>query len=84
MSKTLDGEIVYAQTGKIPQTGETYGLVTVKTSEKDNIELKINSSTEHGLLLTGTKVTVEYEEDDESDHPIATKIISKSKKKKLF
>jgi len=84
MTETKTGEIVFAQIGKIPQTGESFGLITVKTPENENIELKIDNSTEHGLLLTGTMVTVEFEESGDSTHPIATKIISKSGKKKLF
>lgn len=78
------GEIVFTQIGKIPQTGETYGLITVKTSDDESIELKIDDSTEHGLLLTGTKVIVEFEESNDSEYYIARKIISKSEQTRLF
>ena len=80
----MTGEVVFAQIGKIPATGEDYGFITIKNSKDENVELKIDNSTEHGLLLTGTKVTVEFEDSDGSDYPIATKIVNKTEPKELF
>lgn len=80
----MTGEVVFAQIGKIPTTGEDYGFITIKTSKDENVELKIDNSTEHGLLEIGTKVTVEYEKVDGSEHPLATKITGKSEREKLF
>ena len=84
MTETMTGEVVFAQVGIIPATGERYGFITIKTADDKKVELKIDDSTEHGLLLSGTKVTVEYENENDSDRPLATKIVNKTKTQKLF
>ncbi len=84
MTEKMTGEIVFAQVGKIPATGEEYGFITIKTPDDESLELKIDDATEHDLLLMGTKVTVEYKESNDADRPLATKIVNKSKTEKLF
>ena len=84
MTETIKGEIVFAQVGKIPQTGENFGFVTVKNEDDESVELKIDNSTEHGLLLNGEKVTVEFKEIEDSDRPLALKIIADSEPTPLF
>ncbi|MFX1578165.1 MAG: hypothetical protein ACFFBJ_00850 [Promethearchaeota archaeon] len=74
MTENIDGKIIFAQVGKIPATGEKYGIITVKTPEDKKVELKINESTEYKSLKTGTKVTVTFEDSDESEIPIATEV----------
>jgi uncharacterized OB-fold protein len=74
MIESKTGEIVFTQIGKIPQTGETYGLITVRTSDDEKVKLKINDSTEYEKLRVGTQVTVEFENVEDSRFPVAREV----------
>ncbi len=74
MIETKSGEIIFTQIGKIPQTGETYGLITVRISDDEKIKLKIIDSTRYKKLKVGSKVTVSYEVSDDSRFPVANSV----------
>ncbi len=74
MIETKTGEIVFTQIGKIPQTGETYGLITVRTEDDEKVKLKIDDDTEYKKLKMGAVVTVAYTTNDNSRYPIAKEV----------
>ncbi|MGY5875700.1 MAG: hypothetical protein RTU30_08140 [Candidatus Thorarchaeota archaeon] len=74
MTESITGKIVFSQIGKIPQTGETVGFITVRTSDNEKIKLKIDQSTEYETLRRGTEVVVEYSPLEDSDFPIVRKV----------
>jgi len=74
VTESKTGKIIFTQIGKIPATGETYGIITIRTSENEKIELKINDATEFQNLKMGSDVTVAFEESDDSRFPIATEV----------
>ena len=78
MTETTTGEIVSRQVGKIPQTGKTYGYITVRTSDNEDIRIKIDASTDFETLKMGTEVRVEYESFRDSDILVARKVNSSS------
>ncbi|MGD9396229.1 MAG: hypothetical protein PVJ05_07365 [Candidatus Thorarchaeota archaeon] len=77
MTETKSGKIIFAQIGKIPQTGETFGLITVKISDDEKIKLKIDDSTEYKKLKVGSDVTVSFEADGDSRFPVANSVVIK-------
>jgi hypothetical protein len=72
--ETKSGKITFTQIGKIPQTGETFGLITVKITDNEKIKLKIDDSTEFKKLKVGSDVTVSYELDADSRYPVASSV----------
>lgn len=74
MTENITGKIIFTHVGKIPATGEKYGIITVETPEDKKVELKIDESTEYKSLKTGTRVTVMFEDSDESEIPIAAEV----------
>ncbi|MGY5854782.1 MAG: hypothetical protein RTU92_14530 [Candidatus Thorarchaeota archaeon] len=74
MTESITGKIVFSQISKIPQTGETVGFITVRTSDNEKIRLKIDQSTEYETLRRGKEVTVEYSPLENSDFPIVRKV----------
>ena len=75
MTEVKSGEIIYSQIGKIPQTGETYGLITVRVSDEEEIRFKINDSTKYKKLKIGSEVTVSFSESEDSNVPVANSIV---------
>jgi hypothetical protein len=69
------GEVIFSQIGKIPQTGETYGIITVKIADDEEIRLKIDDSTKFKKLKIGSEVTVSFDADENSKVPIAHSIV---------
>ena len=74
MAETKTGEIIFSKIGKIPQTGETYGLITLQISDDERLRIKINDSTEFEKLKAGTEVTVSYDITGDSKVPVANSI----------
>jgi uncharacterized OB-fold protein len=74
VTETETGVIIYTQTGRIPQTGEKYGIITIKTSEDEKIRLKINDSTYFKELTIGAEVTAVFEETNDSKFPVAVEV----------
>jgi hypothetical protein len=72
--ETKTGEIVFTHFAKIPQTGKTYGLITVRTTDDERVELKIDDDTKYKKLKMGTVVTVAYTTDDDSRYPVAKEV----------
>jgi hypothetical protein len=75
VTETTTGEITFSHLGNNPATGEKYGLVTIKVSDDKILDFKIDESTEFDRLKIGARVSITYEEDQESQHPIATKVL---------
>ena len=76
MTETTTGEITFSHLGNNPATGEKYGLVTIKVSDNEIIDFKIDASTKYDELKIGALVAVTYNENQEADHLIATKVLN--------
>jgi hypothetical protein len=78
MTEKKTGEIIFSHIGNIPATGETYGLLTIRTPDDESMELKINDSTQFNELKIGNKVEVAIDEIENEKYPIVkdVKIIS--------
>ncbi|MGY5879350.1 MAG: hypothetical protein RTV31_03820 [Candidatus Thorarchaeota archaeon] len=76
MTETTTGEITFSHLGNNPATGEKYGLVTIKVSDNEIIDFKIDASTKYDELKIGALVAVTYKENQEADHLIATKVLN--------
>jgi hypothetical protein len=75
VTEVKSGEITFSQIGKIPQTGETYGLITVRVSDDEEIKLKIDDDTKFKKLKIGSEVTVSFDASGDSKVPIANSIV---------
>jgi hypothetical protein len=59
MTKNIEGEIISAQTAKLP-TGPSYGYITIETPGKKYLKLKVDAQTKYDTLEKGHQVNVEY------------------------
>ena len=78
MTETTTGEITFSHLGNNPATGEKYGLVTIKVSDDEVLDFKINESTKYDELTIGALVSVTYDKSAETDNLIATKVLNVS------
>ena len=76
MKKNITGEIVAAQTARL-STGLEYGFITVATSDKEYLKLKVDARTKYNTLERGDRVQIEYKLLGNSDILSARKIMKK-------
>jgi hypothetical protein len=76
MKKNITGNIVAAQTATL-STGTEYGFITVETSDKKYLKLKVDARTKYNTLERGDRVEIEYAVLGNTDILSARKIMKK-------
>jgi hypothetical protein len=75
MKGNATGEIVSSQIAEMPSTNLQYGYITIETSDKKYLKLKVDVRTEYDTLKKGEQVTVEYDIMGNTDILSAKKIM---------